>query len=703
MGQRHIKIRCLTAWGALFCAFALSLPGGVAAQDEQPPAETLRVFLPEDFAAYSPVTARDALNRLPGLEIVGGGTQRGLGGGGNVLINGERAGGKSNSALDQLARLSANTIVRIEVYAAGTSVFDAAGASQVINVVLNQEDGGISGTYRGRILYRPRLNVFNGDISASANWTKGALTFDLAFETDGSKTPTFANETLTDFDVEAPNTIRSEDRRFRFRDYEFTGGLAWKINPDQVFRLTAIGQFSDERDREFTQDFVATDGVFDIADYRFNAEGVEAEVTAEYEQRLSPKVQLKLTALSSIDIFKDQSASTVTTQSGGGSIFQLGNEFDQSETVLRARTVWSLSPRHSLTAQLEGAYNKLDAKLFQIESPLDAPADVVRVADNLGSSSLVQEYRGDVFLEHQWTLTDAFTLTSRLAGEISSLTVSGTSENSRTLKFPKPQVELNYQVSPVHRLRFFAQRAIGQLDFFDFTASVSLVDDEERGSTGQLRPQREWLNSVTWEMQLPRSSGRTSARVFYDIVQDVVASAPVSDDAFETLETISNIGTAKRYGIEAEYSVRLGPFGLPDILLEGSVTAQKTSIEDPVTGLDRRLGEARPIRYRFDYRHDVTKWRFSYGINAILAGEQRTFELNQVVQSRQQIDLNVFVETQAIKGITLRLSGWNLLDREEQRLRFISDPNRIIDLIPLIEGRDRKRGRGILLSLDGVY
>ncbi len=69
------------------------------------------VYNAEFFAQYSPVTAKDMLDRIPGVSLRnggggGGGGGRGLGTGGNLLINGQRIAGKDNSASDQLARLT---------------------------------------------------------------------------------------------------------------------------------------------------------------------------------------------------------------------------------------------------------------------------------------------------------------------------------------------------------------------------------------------------------------------------------------------------------------------------------------------------------------------------------------------------------------------------------------------------------------------
>lgn len=693
----------LALLSAVFMCAGIAAGAPSYAQQDAAPAAPLRVFFPKDFEAYAPVTARAALDRLPGLEIVDGGDQRGLGSGGNVLLNGERAGGKSNTALAQLERLPASAVLRIEVYAAGTDAFDAGGSSQVINVIIDQKDGQISGTYGGRLLYRPRSGTFHGDIFSSATWTKGRLTVDLAFERDANKEPSFSPETLTPRAASFADVSRDETRLFKNLQYDFTGGLTWKRAPGDVLRITAVGQFSDESTRENTADFQSRDTALQETDLFFRGEGHEAEVTAEYERRLSDAVQLKFTALQSIDIFKGETSIALDDGAGGGSLFQLANDFDRSESIVRSRAVWQVSPTHILTGQLEGAYNKLDATLFFRDGGLGSLVDDVRVTENLSSLTTVQEYRGDAFVEHQWTLSKKWVLTSRLAGEISNLRVSGDAASNRTLIFPKPQINLAYQISKRHRLELAVERVIGQLDFGDFAANLSLADGEERGSTGQLRPQREWRNGLTWEMQLPRGSGRTSLLVFYDVVQDVIETVPLSSSPLESVDAIGNIGDGTRFGFEAEFSLRLGPLGLPDILLEGEVGVTSSSITDPLSGQKRRLGRARPLRYEFSYRHDITKWKLSYGGNIFFLGRQQSFEINQLIETRDSPGAGIFIESQALKGATLRFRVFSLLDAKLTRRRTLFDPNRLADTNPIVEERNRQRGRGFFLSYEGVF
>ena len=99
------------------------------------------IYTADSFSQYNPITASDMLDRIPGVSLRGGGPgsgrgNRGLGTGGNLLINGQRIAGKGNSARDQLDRITAAEVERIEIIRDTSGALNVRGASEVINVIL---------------------------------------------------------------------------------------------------------------------------------------------------------------------------------------------------------------------------------------------------------------------------------------------------------------------------------------------------------------------------------------------------------------------------------------------------------------------------------------------------------------------------------------------------------------------------------------
>ena len=118
----------------------LCIPAALFAQDNVGE-ETTIMYPASYFTEFNPVTVQDMLDRIPGISLGGGGPggcggDRGLGTGGNLLINGQRIAGKGNSARDQLDRITAAEVDRIEIIRDTSGALNVRGASEVINVIL---------------------------------------------------------------------------------------------------------------------------------------------------------------------------------------------------------------------------------------------------------------------------------------------------------------------------------------------------------------------------------------------------------------------------------------------------------------------------------------------------------------------------------------------------------------------------------------
>src|SRR5690606_26583313 len=143
----------------------------------------MRVWEPSDFDRFAPRNALDMLRNLPGFQIRVEEAIRGLGqASGNVLINGERPSSKSASILDQLARIPADSVIRIEIVDGAT--MDIPGLSgRAANVVSSA-----TGELRGQFAWNPQLAA----AYSSTRWKAGnisvtggrAVEYTLALEND---------------------------------------------------------------------------------------------------------------------------------------------------------------------------------------------------------------------------------------------------------------------------------------------------------------------------------------------------------------------------------------------------------------------------------------------------------------------------------------------------------------------------------------
>jgi outer membrane cobalamin receptor len=154
----------------LLATAALALPAIASAQAPvAPPAVAKRVYTPADFARFAPKTAYDMLAQVPSFTIRTTDTSvRGLGQAQeNVLINGERIANKSGGAVDQLQRISAGNVERIEVLDAA-SLGIAGLSGQVANVILK-----FATTSSGQFEWNPSWRAHY----AKPEWLGGSVSY----------------------------------------------------------------------------------------------------------------------------------------------------------------------------------------------------------------------------------------------------------------------------------------------------------------------------------------------------------------------------------------------------------------------------------------------------------------------------------------------------------------------------------------------
>src|SRR3982751_4462233 len=134
-----VVVRCLRIGLLVSCSLIATSPAFAQAPTTAAPSSTgaaKRVYTAADFARFAPKTAYDMLVQVPSFTIHSASNERGLGQASeNVLINGERIANKSGGAVDQLQRISAQNVERIEIVDAA-SLGIAGLSGQVANVIL---------------------------------------------------------------------------------------------------------------------------------------------------------------------------------------------------------------------------------------------------------------------------------------------------------------------------------------------------------------------------------------------------------------------------------------------------------------------------------------------------------------------------------------------------------------------------------------
>ena len=651
-----------------------------------------QVYTPQDFVRYAPRTALDMLRNVPGFSIEGGGggfaggggQQRGMGqASGNVLVNGERLTSKSTGVNDQLTRIAARDVVRIEIVDGST--LNIPGLSgRVANVVARA--GGAS----GRFEWRPQASTgpapirwTQGDISVSG--TTGPAAYTLSLRNDsfygGSGGPDIFSYPSGLVDA------RYNENSSKFDSPKLGANLAFDLGDTRANLNLSYGRrWFRSREDEFRTD-PAMVPLLEAIDTR--NEGWDYEVSGDVEFPFGPG-RLKLIALDSFDTSDFRTGQVVSIADGRadtGSRFTRAS--DEGERIGRAEYRWPMLGG-DWQWSAEAAFNRLDnvAGLFF----LDGAGEFVEIPFPAGTGG-VREDRYESLLTYSRPLASTLSLQLTAGGEHSTIAQTGANALSREFLRPKGTLNLAWAPREGFDVSFELARRVGQLNFADFLASVNLSQDNTDAGNNQLRPPQSWEA----ELEMSRNFGRWgSANVtfFYDAIEDYVTVIPVVGGG----ESSGNVPSAVRRGYSVEGTWQMDSIGFAGAKLDLNLHIEDTRLDDPVTGIARAFDRARLKELRLDFRHDVPRTDWAWGSEF-----RRTIFAPYFRVSEFGYDYNnptfgaVFVEHKDVLGLTVRARAANLFKGDTVLNRWVYAGPR--DRAPVLFHEDRRRSIGYVFNL----
>lgn len=658
------------------------------------------------FARYHPDTARDMVQRVPGFQIDNGDDKRGFGGAaGNVLINDRRPSAKQDTPSSLLGRIPAANVARIELIRGQVRDIDLQGHSVVVNVLLREQ---APAAIRWEALLRhsntgpwkPGVSISLADRWQGVDYNTG---FSLSREANGEVGP----ENV----VAGDGTLleaRSDD--FWETGYLFKAnlnGAAWLGKT--FFQLNSHLQlkYNDEllTSRRAPQDG-STPAHREIFRNAFHDPRYELGVDAE--RLLQRDLLGKAILLFNRNPFHNVSTRRVLDGTGVQASYRRADkEETATEGIARLEFDWAGWDGHAVQLNVEGAYNALDGSLLQTEDTGTGPV----VIDVPGGNTRVEELRGDVLLQDNWSLGN-FELEYGLGAETSTISQSGDASLERHFFFLKPRAVLIYSASRQSQTRLRVEREVAQLDFGDFISATVLQDNDLALGNPNLRPDTTWVTELSQEQRFGRL-GVARLTLFHHWISDVVDLLPLTPE----FEAPGNIGDARRWGVELDATLPLEYLGLAGARLDIKARWQDSTVTDPVTGRSRVLsargGFGGPPVVRFnreneyavqvDFRQDFRAARWAWGWSAGQEAGRPLYKVNELDVYDQELIIDAFVETTRWLGLKIRLEGTNLLDYHETRSRTLFTGERGLSPVARRELRSRRPGRRVQITLSGSF
>ena len=680
---------------------AIAVMGTVPAyaQDDQQPAPAAangdaQVFEPAYFAQFAPRNALDMVDRMPGFSISGGNDQgqRGLGQATqNVIVNGERLSSKSESVRDQLRRIPATDVVRIEILDGNaTSIPGLTG--QVANVVYTSN--GASGQFEWTTGFRPHnteAQLFGGEISVIGS--SGALDYTVSLSNENNRFGADGPVSITDRDGAL---IESQYSKLsgKFDNPKISTAFSYDFGGDVTANLN-LSYGSDFFSRKEPETAIDSAGVTRTREALVEEDGPEYELGGDIQFPFGPG-SLKLILLERFE--RDNYSSTVIDRLSDDSPPR-GFRFEQTngagERIGRLEYDWKL---WGADWQLSGeaAFNRLDrrSRLFEL-----APGgEFVQLAFPQGNGGVTED-RYDASLSISRSLSSNLSVQVIGAMEFSTIEQTGFAANSRSFKRPKGSFAATWKPRDDFDISVTLAKRVSQLSFGDFLASVSLNNDNQNGGNNELVP----YQSYNVEIEANKTFGawgslKLEARKAW--FEDFIDWFPLPGGG----EARGNIGDADRLHLQANATINLDPLGFRGARVDLEVVKRDMNVIDPFTGLNRPFSYDQEGSFEIDFRHDVPGTDWAWGANLDhfdQAPYARRFEIGREWEGK--VFGSLFIEHKDVLGLTVRARANNLLGARDYFQRTVFDGPRPEGAVRFEEYRSRRIGPIFRLTVSGDF
>ena len=694
--------------------------GGIGYRNRSEDAVPELVYDEQFFQRFEPLTAGDALRRVPSVTFLSdviesdGARLRGLDPGyTQILINGDRVPGSNADRSFFLDRVPAELIERVEIVRSSTARRTGDAVAGTINIELRDGlslDGGYlraGGLYFNDGEIKPSVGVYFGGEMGPGRLLAGfnvqgrynpKQKLSLRYDDSPENNQNFATD---DFD-------NREDQTDTRDGIDFAGNLSWVIDTDTT-RFELAGNFvrtdrtEDERSYEYssptaingpvrspTPGNLLTDNE-NVNDISQTSLSLEAELEQEWSlgetklrgafsrfeddqfeyeyeidfDRSSPRFTGDLTQ---VDIVDEEMSLQLEH------VFPLGDDLDFAigafaQNKDRDTDIGEIRSRFNLPTAMRPGYNQF------AQAPRDFLGTFAAFAAPAGGLNTIEEDRRDLFalIEGEsgalsfeagvrWENTDV---------TIEDLTVAAAQAvqtNSYDYLLPSASAKITLGNG---RFTLSAARTMRRprLDYISPALLEAELGDNDLLGNPQLAPETAWGGDVGYEHRLGRT-GVVGINFFYRDVQNLVEVANTglvgSEGAGTFVLQPRNTGNGEVWGVEFDLSTSLGFIGLPDTGVFGNLGYVDSEITD-VFGTRRFNGQSEYV-YNVGLIQDFPSLGAAFGVNYRKQGAAFDRNVGEEITTTYGADLEVFVEKRFGDSFTVRLVGSNLLDSSKDEV-----------------------------------
>jgi len=687
--------------------------GSVGYRNRSDEAEPVLSYDSEFFQRFEPLTAGDALKRVPSVTFLSdviesdGARLRGLPPGyTQILINGERVPGNASDRSFFLDRIPAELIDRVEIVRSSSARRTGDAVAGTINIELRdgfELDGGYvraGGLYFDDKELEPSLGfVYGGQVGP------GRLLIGLNFQ--GRHNPKkkyslrYGDSPENDPDYATEEFDNREDQTDTRDGKDYSANASYEIDGETTdFRVSGFfvrtDRFESERSFEY-DDPTAINGPLptgNLISDNANDNGIDQQ-NYSIDTKLSHQWSLGKTSLrvgfARFDDEQTESEYQIEFNDDGDD-----PEFEQGFfTTDIADKEFSVKLDHEfelgndMQLIVGGLYQDKDRRTAILEADdddtfpgletsydqfRDNPADLAFGFDPLepadGGVNSIEERRLDGFALVQGK-SGGLTWEAGIRYETTRFDITDFTEAAavptQRNEYEKwlPSASIKFDLTSRDRITASVARTNRRPDF-NFISPALLeeeVGDSDLLGNPLLGPETAWGIDLGYERRIGRT-GVVGINAFYRDVTDLIELTNTGLEGSEGEGTFvyqpQNIGDGKVYGIEFDLSTDLGFLGLPNTGVFGNVSWLDSEITD-FAGKRRFNGQSDYV-YNVGFIQDIPSWGVAFGATHRKQGTAYDRVVSEEVRTTYGADLEIFVEKRIGSNFTIRAVGSNLLN-----------------------------------------
>jgi len=602
------------------------------AQDESAETEGIRLFAPDYYLEFDPISALELVFRTPGFnprEQQGG---RGLSGvRSNILIDGERPPPKGQSIRQQLREMPVDGVARIELIDAGARLdIDMQGYPQVVNVVTVANPPAYyevtSEVLKAGTGDIAQINERNTELEAtgSFSWRRHEFTMRGGTRDGSNRSPAG----FVDIDPANPEQRIDSLNRSGQKNQNVQLGADFELPRDSSLSFTSRFSSFDSSSAPVSLTTGSSSSSFDV-------DNDEQDISAEYRRPLSLNGELMLALVDARSTRDSQSSFTDTDAQLTTSL----NDRESGETALRLLLTIFPAERLTVRTTVTSAYNFLDGQVRRFENGVEREIE--------GSGNRVEEDRHSLEASVDWNLSDRWTFQGSFGVESYEIESRDTSSGLQT--DPKGNVTISFRPQPRTTLSLESSRQIGQLDLLQFIASSNLSSEIVTAGARELDPVRRWTNTARYDRRFG-DAGVLRFRFSREHRDNPVRLVALTD----TLIVRQNTSAQDFDIFEGSIEYPLERFGREDLILGVGGRLAHSETVDPVTGETREVSGNTSRYWAVELRRDPGDGRLAWGMSVGRQTREDNFSVNRISEFISSRQWGAYVEWELIDGLKLR-------------------------------------------------